>query len=204
MAAYYCDRVPDDQPQAAALFAAEVRSPAQRRILAATLDLIAEHGVGGTSLQMIADAVGVTKAAVYHQFKAKDDIVIAVTEMELSRLQSALIAAEAQESRPQARKVLLDEVINMAVDRRRWIATLQYDPVIVRLLGEHEPFRLFMIRLYGVLLDEDDGLEARVSAAVLSAAIAGSVANPLVSDVDDETLRGALLHLTRRMLNLPE
>jgi hypothetical protein len=39
---------------------------------------------------------------------------------------------------------------------------------------------------------------------VLSAAIAGSVANPLVNDVDDETLRGALLHLTRRMLNLPE
>src|SRR3978361_913639 len=134
--------------------------------------MFTDPGVSGTSLQMIADAVGVTKAAVYHQFKAKDDIVIAVTEMELSRLQSALIAAEAQESRPQARKVLLDEVINMAVDRRRWIATLQYDPVIVRLLGEHEPFRLFMIRLYGVLLDEDDGLEARVSAAVLSAAIA--------------------------------
>jgi AcrR family transcriptional regulator len=194
----------EDEPQVGALFGAEARTPAQRRILAATHDLIAEHGVGGTSLQMIAEAVGVTKAAVYHQFKAKDDIVIAVTEIELARLQDALIAAEAQESRPQARKVLLHEVINMAVDRRRWVAILQYDPVIVRLLGEHEPFRQFMTRLYGVLLDEDDDLEARVSAAVLSAAIAGSVANPLVNDVDDDTLRAALMHLTQRMPSLPE
>jgi AcrR family transcriptional regulator len=193
-----------DEPQVGALSGVETRTPAQRRILGAAYDLIAEHGVGGTSLQMIAEALGVTKAAVYHQYKAKGEIVIAVTEVELAKLQDALAAAEAQESRPHARKVLLHEVINMAVDSRRWVATLQYDPVIVRLLGEHEPFRQFMTRLYGVLLDEDDDVEARVSAAVLSAAIAGSVANPLVNDVDDDTLRAVLLHLTQRMLNLPD
>jgi AcrR family transcriptional regulator len=40
---------------------------AQGRIIAAALELFARNGVGGTSLQMIADAIGVTKAAVYHQ-----------------------------------------------------------------------------------------------------------------------------------------
>jgi AcrR family transcriptional regulator len=30
--------------------------------------------VSGTSLQMIAGAMGVTKAAVYHQFKTKEEI----------------------------------------------------------------------------------------------------------------------------------
>ena len=34
-----------------------------QRIIDAALELFAEHGVGGTSLQMIADRVGVTKAA---------------------------------------------------------------------------------------------------------------------------------------------
>jgi hypothetical protein len=34
-------------------------------------------GVGGTSLQMIADAIGVTKAAVYHQFNTNEEIVVA-------------------------------------------------------------------------------------------------------------------------------
>jgi AcrR family transcriptional regulator len=42
-------------------------SPAKSRIASAATALFAEHGVGGTSLQMIADAIGVTKAAVYHQ-----------------------------------------------------------------------------------------------------------------------------------------
>ncbi|HEY3141184.1 MAG TPA: TetR family transcriptional regulator, partial [Acidimicrobiales bacterium] len=44
-------------------------SAAQARIITAALDLFAKHGVGGTSLGMIAKALGVTKAAVFHQFK---------------------------------------------------------------------------------------------------------------------------------------
>jgi hypothetical protein len=50
------------------------RSVAQTRILVATLDLFGDHGVSGTSLQMIADAIGVTKAAVYHQSAGKGSI----------------------------------------------------------------------------------------------------------------------------------
>ena len=94
------------------------RTAAQARILAAALDLFAAHGVSGTSLQMIADAVGVTKAAVYHQFKTKEEIVIAVTDMELGRLEDALEAAEAEEDPLRARQVLLTRVIDMAVERR--------------------------------------------------------------------------------------
>ena len=63
--------------------------------MTAALDLIAVHGVSGTSLQMIADAVGVTKAAIYYRFKTKDEIVIAVTEMQLGKLEGALEAAVA-------------------------------------------------------------------------------------------------------------
>jgi len=170
--------------------------------MAAALELFAEHGVGGTSLQMIADAVGVTKAAVYHRFQAKDEIVIAVTEAELGRLEEALLAAEVETNRPQARKLLLDSVIDLTVARRRLVATMTFDPVIVRLLGEHEPFRQFVTRLYAVLLDEHDDVEARVSAAVLSGAIGGAVANPLIADIDDDTLRPVLLGLIQRMLNL--
>ncbi|WP_438804413.1 TetR/AcrR family transcriptional regulator [Nocardia noduli] len=174
--------------------------------MTAALDLIGTHGVSGTSLQMIADAVGVTKAAVYFQFKTKNEIVIAVTANELSILEDALVAAEAETDGPRARKVLLHCVIELAVTRRRWVSTLTNDPVIIRLLGEYEPFRIFMSRLYAVLLDErtDDDVLARVSAAVLSAAIAGAVVNPLVTDLDDETLRSTLIHLTQRMLDLPD
>jgi AcrR family transcriptional regulator len=179
------------------------RSAAQHRILDAALTLIADYGVGGTSLQMIADAVGVTKAAVYHQFRMKEELVIALTERELGRLDDALEAAEAEESRARAREVLLSRVIDMAVERRRAASTLQFDPVIIRLLADHEPFQQFLTRLYGVLLG-DAGDEARVRAAMLSGAIGVAVVHPLVADVDDESLRSQLLLLTRRLLALPE
>ncbi|MGA7132185.1 MAG: helix-turn-helix domain-containing protein [Mycobacterium sp.] len=196
--------MPDDEPQAGRLLGGVRRTPAQNRILHAALDLFADHGVSGTSLQMIADAIGVTKAAVYHKFRTKEEIVIAVAEMELAKLEDALEAAEAQSDSLCARKVLLTEVVGMAVERRRWVVSLQNDPVMVRLLGEHEPFRNLITRLYAILLDEADDTEARISAALFSGAIAGTVINPLVDDIDDDTLRSVLIHLTARMFKLPD
>ena len=187
-------------PQTGSRFRFITRSAAQTRILDAALQLIAEHAVGGTSLQMIADAVGVTKAAVYHQFKTKEQIVIALTERELGGLEEALEAAEALDHRTDARTVLLDRVIDLAVERRGAASTLQFDPVIVRLLAEYEPFQQFIQRLYGVLVD-DTAEDARVSAAMLSGAIAVGVLHPLVADIDDDTLRAQLLRITHRLFD---
>ncbi|CAM2770818.1 TetR/AcrR family transcriptional regulator [Mycobacterium intermedium] len=195
--------VADISRQAPSRFRFIARSAAQTRILDAALKLIAEHGVGGTSLQMIADAVGVTKAAVYHQFKTKEQIVVALTERELGGLEEALEAAEAHDNFPQAREVLLRRVIDMAIERRGAASTLQFDPVVVRLLAEQEQFQAFIRRLYGVLVD-DTSEDARVSAAVLSGAIAVGVMHPLVADVDDDTLRAQLLRITHRLIGAPE
>ncbi|HUO37958.1 MAG TPA: helix-turn-helix domain-containing protein [Mycobacterium sp.] len=175
------------------------RSAAQTRILDAALKLISEHGVGGTSLQMIADTIGVTKAAVYHQFKTKDEIVIALTERELGRLEEALQAAEAEQCHRRAREVLLEGVIDLAVERRGAAGSLQFDPVIVRLLAEHQPFQEFIQRLYGVLAGSA-GDDTRVSAAMLSGAIAVGVMHPLVAQLDDQTLKSQLLRISRRFL----
>ncbi|OMC45141.1 TetR family transcriptional regulator [Mycobacterium sp. IS-2888] len=176
------------------------RSAAQTRILDAALQLIAEHGAGGTSLQMIADKIGVTKAAVYHQFKTKEQIVIALTERELGGLEEALEAAEAHDHPIKARELLLDRVIDVAIERRGAASTLQFDPVIVRLLAEHEPFQQFIQRLYGVLVN-DSAEDARVSAAALSGAIAVGVVSPLVADIDDDTLRAQLLRIIHRLFD---
>lgn len=179
-------------------------SAAQTRVLNAAFDLFGTHGVSGTSLQMIADAIGVTKAAVYHQFKTKEEIVIAVAETELIGLQDALDVAEAEPDRTRAREVLLTQVVDMAVSRRRLTGVLQFDPVVVRLLAEHPPFQQFIERLYRVLLGEGDGVEARVNAAVMSGALSAAVMHPLVNDIDDEPLRTQILKVTRRILDLPQ
>jgi AcrR family transcriptional regulator len=177
---------------------------AQARIVDAAVGLFAEHGVGGTSLQMIADAIGVTKAAVYHQFKAKDEIVLAAAQAELARVEAAVDAAEAEPDATRAREVLVARIVELAVERRRMESTLLGDPVIVRFFAHHEPFRRVMQRLYRVLMGDDAGADARVPAAMLTAAIGGAVMHPLVADLDDDALRSQLLHLARRFLDLPD
>lgn len=176
-------------------------SAAQTRVVTAALGLFAEHGVSGTSLQMIADALGVTKAAVYHQFHTKEAIVIAAVEVELGRLEEALDAAEAAGQEPAALEGLLAQVIDLAVGRRRMVSTLQHDPVIVRLLGEQVPFQQFMQRLNRALLGRSADARARVRAAMVASAIGGAVTHPLVADLDDTTLRHELVELTRRFLD---
>ncbi|MCV7155120.1 TetR/AcrR family transcriptional regulator [Mycolicibacterium pyrenivorans] len=185
-------------------FSAIPRTAAQTRVLDAAISLIAEHGVSGTSLQMIADAVGVTKAAVYRQFKTKEEIVIAITEREMSRLEDAVEAAEAEGHPVRAREVLLNRMIDQAIERRGVVSVLQFDPVIIRLQAEHEPFQRFIERLYAALLGTESGVEARFHAAMLSSAISVAVMHPLIADFDADTLRDQLTLMARRMLDLPE
>jgi AcrR family transcriptional regulator len=179
-------------------------TPAQQRIVDAAVDLFAEHGAGGTSLQMIADRVGVTKAAVYHQFRTKDEIVVAVAAAELAKVEAAVEAAEAEPDPEQAREVLVDRIVDLAVERRRMESTLLGDPVIVRYFSHHEPFHDVMRRLYRLLAGEGAGLDDLVPAAMLTAAIGGAVMHPLVAYLDDDALRAQLRHLARRFLALPD
>jgi AcrR family transcriptional regulator len=180
------------------------RSAPQMRTLHAALELFAEHGVGATSYQMIADAIGVTKGAIYHQFKTKDEIIIAVAEMELARLEDAVEAAEAIDDPKESRELLLERVIDHAVEHRRAANTLQFDPVIVNLLSDHQPFHRFVERLYGMLVGDAPGPDAQVRLAALTCVVGGTVAHPLVAKVDDDTLREQMLSMVRRLIDLPD
>jgi len=51
------------------------RGLVQQRIFEQAARLFAEQGYAGTSLQDIADAVGVTRPALYYYFRSKDDIL---------------------------------------------------------------------------------------------------------------------------------
>src|SRR5258707_2044355 len=92
------------------------RSASQRRTLHTALDLFAEYGVSATAYQMIADPIRVTKGAIYHQFKTKDEIIIAVAETEVASLEEALQAAEAVDCRTQARDLPLKPGIHHTVE----------------------------------------------------------------------------------------
>jgi AcrR family transcriptional regulator len=174
-------------------------STTKLRTIAAAFELFAKHGVGGTSLQMIADEVGVTKAAVYHQFATKDAIVLATLEVQLQPVEELLERAEAAKPSRKRREDLLAELIDLVVSNRRSLSTLQSDPVLFRMLAEYPPSIAMWSRLFALLLDDRVDERAQVRAGVLAAAL-GSVAYPFVMDLDNEVLRDELHLLTRHLV----
>src|SRR5580765_1391955 len=97
--------------------------------------------------------------------------LVLVAEVVLARLEAAVTAAEAERSRAQAREVLIAEMIDLAVERRRMASVLQRDPVMLRFLQEHEPFRRVMERVNRVLMGGASDARARVQAAMFASAI---------------------------------
>ena len=50
-------------------------NPVQRRIIDAAVELFSRKGFDGTSVQEVVDAARVTKGAMYHYFRSKDDLL---------------------------------------------------------------------------------------------------------------------------------
>jgi AcrR family transcriptional regulator len=179
----------------------QVTTPAQRRVVDAALSLFGRCGVGGTSLQMIADEIGVTKAAVYHQYQAKEEIVRVAAADELARLEQVVRTAETESTASRAREAVLAGIVDLAIERRGTVGTFLNDPAVVDLFVDYPPFHDVMRRLFRLLVKESSP-EADLQATMLIAAISGALIHPLSVGLDDEVLRAQMLRLARRFLGL--
>lgn len=180
---------------------AETAAAARDRIISTALDLFSRNGVAGTSLQMIADEIGITKAAVYHHYKTKEQIVLAVAEDELARMEGTIDAAEDEPTWEGAREALVANMIDLAVERRGTAGTILYDPFMGRLVPENDSFRRVMRRMSRMLMGKDAGPDARVRTDMLIAAISGVAVHPLAAGLDDDRLRSELSDLARSFLD---
>lgn len=176
------------------------RGQGRARVLDAALDQFAVHGVSGTSLQMIADHLGVTKAAVYYQFHAKEEIVLAVVEGAFDDLARFLDVAEAADSPDAAATRALTGLVDLVVDHRRAVSTLFGDPEANRVIESHARFQGLKERLSDLLLGPEPDVRRRVAVTVVGAGVAQAALAPELADVPDEVLRAELLHTARRML----
>jgi AcrR family transcriptional regulator len=92
----------------------------RERILDVALDLFVDQGYDGTSLRQIAERLGVTKAALYYHFEAKEDILTAL-HMRLHEFgKSALTGMAGDEPITLERwGALLDEVVDQMLVQRK-------------------------------------------------------------------------------------
>jgi AcrR family transcriptional regulator len=176
------------------------RGLARQRVLDAALALFAEHGVHGTSLQMIADRVGVGKAAVYYQFRSKEDIALEVLRPSIEDMARVIRIAEALPDPQQRRAVAVSGLIEMVV-RHRHLAVFFYgDPVIDQMVITRPEFSVTAARLRELLEGPERRTADRIAFAVFFAGVGRAAANPELSDIDDGDLHRTLLDLSDRIL----
>lgn len=175
---------------------------ARDRLLSAALNLFVYHGVNGTSLQMIADDLGVTKAAVYHQFQTKSDLVLAVMAPALEQMAQLAEAAEAERSVASRREAALSGLVDLVVENRRMTAVLYADPIVTRLIREHPPMLELSERIKRLITGPDHDVETLVGVAVVGGGLMMVGLDPELADLDDEALRRHLLGTARRTMRL--
>lgn len=178
------------------------RHSASDRVVDMALTLFAEHGVSGTSLQMIADALGVTKAAVYHQFNSKEEIVLAVIAPALEQLTVVTEDAERRRTPAARRDAVLAGLVDFVVDNRSLAAVMHGDPAVTHALQSHEPLRHLGDRVIGLLSGPEPDPEFRVAAVMVTGGVMIAGADPQLSAVRDDVLREQLLRTARRALRL--
>ena len=69
------------------------RGAAREHLIAVASVLFPARGFAAVSMQEIADAVGVTKAALYYHFGSKEDLFEAVTERAINEFWEGIIVA---------------------------------------------------------------------------------------------------------------
>jgi len=171
------------------------------RLIEAAIDLFTRHSFAGTSLQMIADELGFTKAAIYHHFRTREQLLAAVIEPMLDELRTVVKSAETKHT-PHARaEHMLNGYAALAVRNRGLVAVLATDPSVATVLTDRAEWGKLIMRQLALLADVDPGPAGEVKAAMVFAGMAGA-AGPTWGNLDDDALREHLVDAGRRVLGL--
>ncbi|WP_067171944.1 TetR/AcrR family transcriptional regulator [Microtetraspora niveoalba] len=178
----------------------------RRRIQEVALRLFTEQGYEATSLREIAEALNVTKAALYYHFKSKDDIVASLTEDRIASLDSLISWAKEQPRTAETRRELV----------RRYSHDMTHgrDHEVMRFLERNQTalqghdkitmMRERMTTILSVLCEADDPVDVRLrrSMAIFTMHAAWFVLRDV--KVDDEERTDAALRLALELIDSAE
>ena len=168
----------------------------RQQILDTARRLFVERGYDATSLQAIADELGLTKAAVYYHFQVKDELLDAVMRPGVERIAALLDEAEAIRGRRARLEHMASGMADMLVENRRYAAMAASDPAAKRQNMDKEAVRQRERALTLCYGDNPTPLQRLAFAAVVG--IADGVAD--LADLSDDELREALRQTMLRIL----
>ena len=171
----------------------------RQQILETAQRLFAELGYDATSLQMIADEMGLTKAAVYYHFRAKSDILRAAMQPGIQRLEALLDEAAAIRGRRARIEHLVNGFADFLVQNRHYAVMASTDPAAKRHKLDDEAIALRRRALTLNFGDNPTGAERLAFYAVFW--LPESL--PDLVDLTDDELREALHSTMLRILRVP-
>ncbi len=162
------------------------------QISQAALALFADRGVHATSLQMIADRLGVTKAAVYHHFKSKQGIVEAVLAPALDDLRDLTEAAEQLANAAEQQELVVRGLAEGAVRHRAIYAVVLRDLTAIATVART---RELWDRLHDLLAGEGASPTRRVQVAMFLSGLVAPAIDAHVGQMSDQEIHDGILHV---------
>jgi AcrR family transcriptional regulator len=150
---------------------------------------------------MIADEVGVTKSAVHHHFRTREELFNAAIEPVIGEVRVAVEAAEGQRSVRARAERMLTGFVDIVVRHRMLGAMLAGDPGAVEMLRSHAELSDLVDRQFRLIAAVDPGVGGWIKAEMVMAGIAGGMSTR-TRGVDDDVLRRHLVEASRRTLGL--
>ncbi|MBU8820793.1 TetR/AcrR family transcriptional regulator [Mycolicibacterium goodii] len=181
------------------------RGTARDRVLSAASALFAENGVNGTSLQMVADRLAISKASVYFQFKTKEEMVISAVRPVFDDLARVVAIATELPSSQARRDGAVVGLVELVVRNRSLSAVFFGDPAISALVRCHPKFEETLDKLDTLIAGPRPDSATRVAVSMVTAGICSGTTDPRLRDVADDELRRELIQNSQRCLQqLPE
>lgn len=172
---------------------ARARGAARDRVVEVAVELFAEHGVQDTSLQMIADRIGVGKAAVYYQFPSKDEIVLAVLRPVFDDLAHLIDHAESLPHNESQREAAIEGLVDLMIRQRSASFPFRRDRYIDHLIAGHAELEDIAGRFHALLLGPDHDDATRVSLTVAITGIYYCATDSMLDDIPAPQLRTLLI-----------
>ena len=134
------------------------------RIQQTALELFAERGMQQTSLQNIADRLGVTKPALYYHFASREELLNSLVQPLIDEFEA--YAGEQEAAAPVDGRELLGSYFDLAHKHRRLIQLMMRDLAVLQELKLAERFIEWRQRLTELLIGPSPSLADQVRAMV--------------------------------------
>ncbi|WP_208300614.1 TetR/AcrR family transcriptional regulator [Mycobacterium sp. DL592] len=180
--------------------ASSPQTDTRQRLIDAAIALFIRHSFAGTSLQMIADELGITKAAIYHHFRTREQLLTAVLEPIFASITAVVEDAEKLRGTHARAERMLTGYARVAVDNPMLVAVLANDPGVHSVVKSNRTWTDVIARQLALFADLDPGPEGLMRARFTYAGLAGS-ADPRRRG-DRQWLQQQLVEAGRRTLGL--